>query len=89
MARLAVYAGLGLLLVVLLLAWWRTAQPRGKATRGQVTGDRMVRDPVCGIYVPRARALARVVDGVEHRFCSRECAEAFVTKTTARGNQQG
>ncbi|MGZ5515030.1 MAG: transcriptional regulator [Candidatus Aminicenantales bacterium] len=33
----------------------------------------MVKDEVCGTYVPRDEALTEVRDGVEHFFCSEEC----------------
>jgi YHS domain-containing protein len=74
MGRLAVYAGLGLLLVVLLLAWGRSARSR---RTGSPAAEAMVLDPVCSTYVPRARAVIRRIDGVDHAFCSRKCADAF------------
>ena len=33
----------------------------------------MVKDEVCGTYVPREEALMEVRDGVERFFCSEEC----------------
>ncbi len=33
----------------------------------------MVKDEVCGIYIPREEALTEFRDGVEHYFCSEEC----------------
>lgn len=33
----------------------------------------MVKDEVCGTYVPREEALTEVRDGVERFFCSEEC----------------
>lgn len=33
----------------------------------------MVKDEICGTYVPRDEALREVRDGVEHFFCSEEC----------------
>jgi len=33
----------------------------------------MVKDEVCGTYVPREEALTEVRGGVEHYFCSEEC----------------
>ena len=74
MGRLAVYAGLGLLLVVLLLAWGRSVRSR---RTGSPAAEAMVLDPVCATYVPRARAVIRRIDGVDHAFCSRKCADAF------------
>jgi YHS domain-containing protein len=33
----------------------------------------MVKDEICGTYVPRDDALTEVRDGVVHYFCSEEC----------------
>jgi uncharacterized protein len=33
----------------------------------------MVKDEICGTYVPRDEAVREVRDGVEHFFCSEEC----------------
>ncbi len=47
----------------------RAARPRPAAEpRGA-----MVKDEVCGTYVPRDEAVTEVRDGVERYFCSEEC----------------
>jgi YHS domain-containing protein len=33
----------------------------------------MVKDEVCGTYIPRDEALTEIRDGREHYFCSEEC----------------
>jgi hypothetical protein len=50
------------------------------ATRTQTRSDSsrpvqgvMVKDEVCGTYVPREEALTEIRDGVERYFCSEEC----------------
>ena len=40
----------------------------------------MVKDEVCGTYVPRDEALREVRDGVEHFFCSEECRRKLVSR---------
>ncbi len=53
--------------------------------RGEVRGgDRevihkgeMVRDPVCGTFVPREGSASLVDGSVEHFFCSAECRDIF------------
>lgn len=49
----------------------RRPQTRAEAPR-EVQGV-MVKDEVCGTYIPRDEALREVRDGVEHFFCSEEC----------------
>ena len=75
---------LRLLLVVLIvrLIW--------KFVAGMVSGVRepgpsrakaglpLVRDPVCGTYVERSRALSIRAGGATHYFCSQECRRSFV-----------
>jgi len=39
---------------------------------GEVRGE-MVKDEVCGTYIPRDEALTEIRDGVERCFCSEEC----------------
>ena len=46
-------------------------RPKTEAPR-QVQGV-MVKDEICGTYIPRDEALTEVRDGVEHFFCSEEC----------------
>jgi len=33
----------------------------------------MVKDEICGTYIPREEALTEFRDGVEHYFCSEDC----------------
>jgi YHS domain-containing protein len=47
----------------------RQAGPR---TPGPVEGV-MVKDEICGTYIPRDEALTEVRDGAVHYFCSEEC----------------
>ena len=46
----------------------RTAKP----------GVALVRDPVCGVYVEPARALAVRSGPATHYFCSKQCRRSFV-----------
>ena len=49
----------------------RRPQTRSQAPRkGQ---GMMVKDEICGTYIPRDEALREVRDGTEHFFCSEEC----------------
>jgi YHS domain-containing protein len=47
--------------------------------------DALVRDDVCGLYLPRRDAIRAVVGGRERFFCSRECrAKAEAGSPTAQ-----
>ena len=49
----------------------RRPQPGTKPPR-EVQGV-MVKDEICGTYIPRDEALREFRDGEEHFFCSEEC----------------
>lgn len=40
----------------------------------------MVKDEVCGTYIPREEALTERRDGVERYYCSEECRRKAVTR---------
>lgn len=48
--------------------------PRGSAPRAT---EQLVRDPVCGTYLPRARALTVGSGSAVRYFCSEQCREAY------------
>lgn len=53
-------------------------KPAGEA-RAQVGGV-MVKDEICGTYIPREEALTEFRDGAEHHFCSDECRRKFLKR---------
>ncbi|PLY06960.1 MAG: hypothetical protein C0624_04005 [Desulfuromonas sp.] len=56
-----------------LLGGPRRQPPREKSSQG----EDMVRDPQCGMFLPRQDALSVSIKGVQHHFCSTECRDAF------------
>ena len=48
--------------------------------RQERLGGEMVLDPVCETYVPKATAVAKMIDGRTVYFCSRQCADAYLKK---------
>lgn len=63
----------------------RIRQQTGHQTPREVQGV-MVKDEVCGTYIPRDDALIEVRDGVEHYFCSEECRRRLRDRPTAGRN---
>jgi YHS domain-containing protein len=55
----------------------KRAGRRPPQTPGRIRGE-MVKDEVCGTYIPREEALTGVRDGTEHYFCSEECRRKFL-----------
>jgi YHS domain-containing protein len=48
-------------------------------------GHELVKDPVCGTYVVRGRAVERTDSGVRRYFCGRECARQFASRLRLHG----
>jgi YHS domain-containing protein len=69
-------------LVVLAVALWPLAKSAldrlGRARLGGAESrDELVKDPVCGTYVVRSRAIRDEAGGRSVYFCSPSCAERF------------
>ena len=79
MVRLIIF----ILLAFLLYRVVRKALGSLSAPRREPGGviDEMVQDPQCKTYVPKRDARRKVIDGVEHYFCSRECEEKFIAES--------
>jgi uncharacterized protein len=60
-------------------------RPQAGAPPRQVQGV-MVKDEVCGTYIPRDEALVESRDGTEHYFCSDECRRRFLDRSKADRN---
>ncbi|MEW6684536.1 MAG: hypothetical protein AB1451_16715 [Nitrospirota bacterium] len=78
MARLALYAGLAAFVILVIAVWTASIRSRPRRTGSSGQRDTMVLDPVCSTYVPKARAVARRVEGAEVYFCSEACAARYV-----------
>jgi len=77
---------LAVLLMVVARLFWRfvdglIAGARGSAPQGRsATAVKLVRDPVCGTYVPARAALSVTAGGTTHYFCSEECRREFSSR---------
>ena len=69
----------GMVAVRGILRAFRTARVNEPAAGARFEGA-MVRDRICGTFLPRARALTLRVDGEEHFFCSESCRSAFLDR---------
>jgi YHS domain-containing protein len=73
LAILAFWIAILLLALVPLLRRRSTTRPRRR-----ITSDELVKDPVCGTYIVRSRAVSRPAADGSRYFCSAECAGRFV-----------
>ena len=74
---------LAILLIIIARIFWRMIDAMMEAARAPGDGRRsgtavkLVRDPVCGTYVPARTALSATAGGTTHYFCSEECRVKF------------
>jgi len=55
-------------------AWRKKA---GAPKNNMRQNDVMVKDPACGVYLPRSEAIRKKIRGEEHFFCTEECVRKF------------
>lgn len=77
---------IAVLIIIVARLFWRfvdgvVAGARGAPPRGgRAPAVKLVRDPVCGMYVPARAALSVTAGGATHYFCSEECRKAFSSR---------
>ena len=76
---LVLIVALGYLVSQLLFPKRRARQESGRRAPTAVA-EEMVRDPVCQLYLPRAEAIRRKVQGREYFFCSPGCLDKFLVR---------
>jgi uncharacterized protein len=84
--------------VIVARAFWRLVDgileglggaPRGRG-RGPSRGVQMVRDPVCGTFVVRDRALPLAgTSGTTIYFCSTECRDKYRARPASPSSAHG
>jgi YHS domain-containing protein len=73
--RLAVLAVCIIVVAVALIPLLRRG--RLPTPPGRMSSDELVKDPVCGTYVVRSRAVSGPAGAAARYFCSAECARRF------------
>jgi uncharacterized protein len=83
---------LAVLFIMVARAFWKLvdniiAGSRGGSAgpRGQAAAVKLVRDPVCGTYVPPRAALSVTTSGTTHYFCSERCLNDYETSHKSQG----
>ena len=71
---------LGILMAAL---YWAIRELFGGCSQGSrvdAEGEEMVRDPQCGVYVPKSSAVSGGRAGRNLYFCSAECRKKYLTR---------
>jgi YHS domain-containing protein len=74
MFRLVVFATL---LIVVILAIRAIVAPRSEEDDDGAESKDMVEDPNCHVFIPKAEATRKDIQGKEHFFCGEKCAEEY------------
>jgi len=82
---------LALLFILVARAIWKLVDSIIEGTRpgdrrGTAPPVKLVRDPVCGTYVPPRPALSVTAAGTTHYFCSERCLNEYGTSHKAQGS---
>ncbi len=64
---------------ILFFPFRKRAKGRGvvMGADGERLTDVMVKDPICGMYLPRGDAVSETFGGRPHYFCSQECLSEY------------
>jgi len=74
-----------IILIILIILFYYLVKsffspPKASQKKGYgetVIEDEMVKDPSCGVYIPKKEALEKKIKGQKYYFCSKECFEKF------------
>ncbi len=76
------------LVIYLLYRYYKRTLPEGAGGQkgGEKVRDILVRDPNCGKFIPKERAVRVEFDGKIYYFCSLECAVEYEKKIKEHSN---
>lgn len=81
------YLLLAVLVLLIARAFWRVMDgimdAAGGTTRSRAKASavKLVRDPVCGTFVPAGSSLSLTAGGATNYFCSEQCRSEFQRST--------
>jgi YHS domain-containing protein len=70
--------------LLILFFYYRNYKKRKLNRKEKVRITEMVKDEVCGVYLPKEEALKVEIEGKVYYFCSEECKDAFLKGRSER-----
>jgi YHS domain-containing protein len=64
--------------------YYRNYKKRKLNRKEKIRITEMVKDEVCGVYLPKEEALKVEIEGKVYYFCSQECKDAFLKGRSER-----
>ncbi len=77
MSRLLIIIAVAAAALILLRVIWGMLKSGGGRLSTPAKGGEMIQDPVCGVYLPKERAVEGHVRGKTHYFCSPQCLQNY------------
>jgi uncharacterized protein len=73
-----------LVFLLLLFFYYKNYKKRKLNQNEKIRITEMVRDEVCGVYLPKEEALKVKIEDKVYYFCSEECKDAFLKGCSER-----
>jgi YHS domain-containing protein len=70
--------------LLMLFFYYRNYKKKKLNRKEKIRITEMVKDEVCGVYLPKDQALKVEVEDKVYYFCSKECKEAFLKGRSER-----
>ncbi len=70
--------------LLILFFYYRNYKKKKLDRKEKIRITDMVRDEVCGVYLPKGEALKVEIEGKAYYFCSKECKDAFLKGRSER-----
>jgi len=70
--------------LLILFFYYRIYKKRKLNRKEKIRITEMVKDEVCGVYLPKDEALKVEIEGKVYYFCSQECRDAFLKGRSER-----
>jgi len=70
--------------LLMLFFYYRIYKKRKLNRKEKIRITEMVKDEVCGVYLPKDEALKVDIEGKVYYFCSQKCKDAFLKARSER-----
>jgi uncharacterized protein len=70
--------------LLILFFYYRNYKKRKLNRKEKIRITEMVKDEVCGVYLPKDEALKVEIEGKVYYFCSQKCKDAFLKGRSER-----
>ncbi len=77
---------LGIYIFYVIWKFLSTMGEKKESPPKKIIKENLVKDPVCGLYIPESKAIKIKIKNQDYYFCSSECKEKFLKEL--KGNDK-